>query len=72
MTGSFLVPIITPIVAIIALACWLGMVFWAGSHPEWKTHRAPQESQYPGEMITPAGDHHAGESAPRERETKAA
>jgi hypothetical protein len=29
MTGSFLVSIITPIVAVIALACWLGMVLWA-------------------------------------------
>lgn len=29
MTGSFLVPIIVPIVAIITLAAWLGMVFWA-------------------------------------------
>ena len=29
MTGSFLVPIIVPIVAVITLAAWLGMVFWA-------------------------------------------
>ena len=72
MTGSILVPIITPIVAIIALGCWLGMVFWAGSHPEWKTHRARQESQYPGENITPVGDIHAGQPALAQQDTKAA
>ena len=36
MTGSFLVPIITPIVALITLATWLGIVYWADAHPGWK------------------------------------
>jgi len=72
MTGSFLVPIVTPIVAVILLACWLGMVFWAASHPEWKTHRAAQGTQYPGESLTLAGDLQAGELAPSAQERKAA
>jgi len=72
MTGSFLVAIITPVVALIALAFWLGMVFWAEGHPGWKTHRAAQESQYPGENITLAGELGADELAPPRQETKAA
>ena len=71
MTGSFLVPIITPIVAVIALACWLGMIFWAEGHPAWKAHHAAQESQFPGESLTLAGDLR-GELAPPQQETKAA
>jgi len=72
MTGSFLVAIVTPIVAAIAMACWLGMVFWAEGHPGWKTHRAAQESQFPGESPTLAGDLDADEPAVRRQETKAA
>jgi len=72
MSGSFLVPIITPIAAVIALAFWLGMVFWAESHPGWKTHHAAPESQFPGESLTLAGDLHADEPAPPQRETRAA
>lgn len=36
ITGSFLVPIIVPIVAVITLAAWLGIVFWADAHPRWR------------------------------------
>jgi hypothetical protein len=71
MTGSVLVAIITPIVAVIALACWLGMIFWADGHPGWKTHRAAQESQFPGESLTLASDLDRGEPAPQQ-DTKAA
>jgi hypothetical protein len=76
MTGSFLVPIITPIVAIIALACWLGMIYWAEAHPGWKAHTAA-----PGPEITPtrfppvaveSGDQHGGELAPLPGDRKAA
>jgi hypothetical protein len=72
MTGSFLVPIITPIVAILLLACWLGMVFWADGHPQWKTHRAAQGTQFPGESFTLAGDLRTGELAPPQQESEAA
>ena len=72
MAGSVLVAIVTPIVALIALACWLGMVFWAEGHPGWKTHHAAQESQFPGESLTLAGDLDGGGPAPSQQETKAA
>jgi len=72
MTGSFLVPIITPIVAAIALACWLGMVYWAEGHPSWKTHHAAHESQFPGESLDLAGDLHRDQLARPQQETKAA
>jgi hypothetical protein len=72
MTGSFLVPIITPIVAVIALACWLGMIFWAEGHPGWKAHQAAHESQFPGESLTLTGDLDRGEPAPPQQEKKAA
>jgi hypothetical protein len=35
MDGSALAPIIIPIVAVISLAVWLIMVYYADSHPEW-------------------------------------
>ena len=41
MTGSSLAPFIVPIVAMICLAFFLGVVYYADSHPEWK--RAGQE-----------------------------
>jgi hypothetical protein len=72
MTGSFMVAIVTPIGALIALAFWLGMVFWAEGHPGWKAHHAAHESQFPGESITLAGDLGADELAQPQQETKAA
>jgi hypothetical protein len=39
MDGSGLSLIIVPIVAVISLAAWLIMVFYADSHPQWG--RAP-------------------------------
>jgi hypothetical protein len=72
MTGSFLVPIITPIVAVIALAFWLGMIFWAEGHPGWKAHPAAHESRFPGETLTLASDLRGDEPAPPQQETKAA
>ena len=40
MIGSdpTLVAIVVPIVALITLAFWLGLCFWAGSHPFWRHH----------------------------------
>jgi len=72
MAGSVLVAIVTPIAAVIALGFWLGMIFWAGGHPGWKTHHPPQETQFPGESRTLSGDLHAEEPAPPQQETKAA
>lgn len=38
MTGSFWVPIVVPIVAMITLATWFAAVFYADAHPRWKAH----------------------------------
>jgi hypothetical protein len=71
MTGSFLVLIVTPVVAIVALACWMGMLFWADAHPGWKTRDKAQVAQFPGEGSTVAGDLEGGGLAPP-RQQKAA
>lgn len=43
MTGSGLSLILIPIVAMITLAAWLIMVYYADSHPLWKAdHPAPE------------------------------
>jgi hypothetical protein len=41
MTGSDpnLIAIVVPIVALVSLAFWLGLCFWAGSHPFWRHHQ---------------------------------
>jgi hypothetical protein len=44
MTGSNAVLIVVPIVMLPALALWLGLVMYAGSHPEWKVHRLAREA----------------------------
>jgi hypothetical protein len=72
MTGSSLVAIITPIVALIGLAFWLGMIFWAEGRPGWKTHNPAQESQFPGESITLASDLRGDQPATPPQERKAA
>jgi hypothetical protein len=41
MTGSFLVPIVVPIVAFVTLVAWLRIVYWADAHPGWKAHFSP-------------------------------
>jgi hypothetical protein len=38
MTGSSLAPVIVPIVAVLAMAVWLGLVFYASAHPRWKRY----------------------------------
>jgi hypothetical protein len=53
MTGSFLVLIITPIVAVIALAFWLGMVFWADAHPGWKARSTAPDLKSPASARPP-------------------
>ncbi len=66
MTGSFLVPIITPIVAILAMACWMGMIFWADAHPGRKANHAAGETQFPGESSVLAGELEGGELGPQQ------
>jgi hypothetical protein len=68
MTGSILVAIITPLVALPALGGWLIMTFWADAHPEWKSRTAPEEPELTAAGFIPAGAEPAelagSESAP--------
>jgi hypothetical protein len=43
MTGSdpTLVASVVPVVAFFALAFWLGLCFYAGSHPYWRHQQQP-------------------------------
>jgi hypothetical protein len=45
MTGSNGVLIAVPIVALVTLAFWLGLVYYVGAHPEWKVHRLQREAR---------------------------
>jgi hypothetical protein len=76
MTGSFLVLIIVPIVALIALAAWLGMVFWADAHPGWRAHAAAPGPEVPAAVIPHApaepGAYQGSELAPPAPGRKAA
>ena len=54
MTGSSLVPIVTPIVALIALACWIAAVYWADAHPRWKSSGAAPRADITGAATPPA------------------
>jgi hypothetical protein len=59
MTGSSLVPVIVPIVAVLAMAVWLGLVFYAAAHPRWKRYDVLPGSNAaapgtPGEPALPA------------------
>lgn len=51
MTGSFWAPIIIPIVAVLALAAWLALVWYAAAHPQWKVHRAASAPGVTGAMF---------------------
>lgn len=46
MTGSTLAVILIPIVAVLSLACWLGLVYYAAAHPGNRARRGapPQQS----------------------------
>lgn len=37
MTGSGLAPIVIAVVVSAGLAAWLAMVYYAASHPQWKS-----------------------------------
>jgi hypothetical protein len=55
MTGSGLSLIAIPIVAMISLAVWLIMVYYANSHPLWKAdHSTPEpENAEPAALAGP-------------------
>jgi len=71
MTGSFLVPIITPIVALITLAGWLGIIYWADAHPGWKAPpaaRGPEITRETFPAAAESGDHPSGAISPPQHE----
>jgi hypothetical protein len=72
MTGSSLVPIILPIVAIVALAAWLGMVFWADAHPGRKVPGAEAAGADVPPVTAAPGAAPGSELPPPSREVKAA
>ncbi len=45
MSGSSYIPIVVPIVAFIAMACWLGLVFYADSHPGYGRRKSREPSR---------------------------
>jgi len=55
MTGSSLAPVIIPIVVSISLAAWLFIVYYANSHPQWKSARPA-----PGQVSPARGRETAG------------
>jgi len=44
MTGSSLAPIVIPIVAMVSLAAWITMIFYANRHPFWGDRTKAAES----------------------------
>lgn len=63
MTGSSLVPVIVPIVAVLAMAAWLGLVFYAAAHPRWKRYDV-----LPGPATDAASGRPGAPAPPAERE----
>ena len=71
MTGSNLVAIVTPIVALVLLAGWLGIVYWADAHPRWKAPRAARGPEITSETFPAAaesGDHPSRAISPSQHE----
>jgi hypothetical protein len=52
MTGSSLVPIVVPIVAILTLTAWLSMVYYAAAHPGWKSRPASSQPSATGALAS--------------------
>ncbi len=53
MTGSSLIPIVVPVMAFVAMAFWLGLVFYADSHPGYRSRKPAARSRT--EMATSDG-----------------
>jgi len=45
MTGSSYIPIVVPIVAFLAMAFWLGLVFYADGHPGYQRRKLRRRSR---------------------------
>jgi hypothetical protein len=76
MTGSVWVPIVVPIVALLALGSWLAMIYYADAHPQYQhgsTRQAGVASGLPvsdardgatGQELASAAQHPGHEAAP--------
>ncbi len=45
MTGSSYIPIVVPIVAFVAMAFWLGLIFYADGHPGYQRRTRRRRSR---------------------------
>lgn len=61
MTAPALLYIVMPIVVVAGMLAWLGLVFWAAAHPEWKSHQATAAPGGPPPAVLPGG--RAGETS---------
>ncbi len=67
MTGSSLVPVIVPIVAMLAMAVWLGLVFYAAAHPRWK-----RDDVLPGSATGDTAEQDLAVTGPEDRAAESA
>lgn len=61
MTGSSYIPIVVPIMAFLAMAFWLGLIFYADSHPGYRHPKAEPGPDHAGEetaAVEPVGPEH--------------
>ena len=72
MQGLTLLFIVVPIVLPAAMFGWLGLVFWAAAHPEWKSHRAAASPAAPGPAVTARAASELPAPAPVARQRHAA
>lgn len=72
MTGSSLVPVIVPIVAVLAMAVWLGLVFYAAAHPRWKRYDVLPGSATGADSGSPGAPARAGQARPAAPRRRAA
>lgn len=64
MTGSPLVPIVVPLVALICLAVWFAIVFYADAHPVWKHPSLVESTESTEIAAAPPASQDATEPAP--------
>ena len=49
--------IVVPLVALVGMFGWLGLIFWASAHPQWRSQRTavrpPEASPQPAALERP-------------------
>ena len=69
MDGSGLSLIVVPVVAVICLAAWLIMVFYADSHPQWRRAAGRRSSGHAAPADPCLDEARAADPAGTERDT---